>query len=192
MIDWSKAPKGAEYYRPDKGLWYKAGNGLRVWDERILAWCAPVYSTVDALFDFHPDTITRPVTPEALNPPAPAPRTAADYCKAALGHMEDRAVTYDKPTGERSMGKTVEAFNVITGHQLTEEQGWLFMETLKMVRSQQGAFKADNYEDATAYASLRGEAAEKERGNPPAEGMDDWRAYAALYGENAIKERGND
>lgn len=83
----------------------------------------------------------------------------------AAKHMRDRANTYDAPQGERSMEATVKAFNAITGHSLTEEQGWLFMEVLKCVRSQQGDYKPDNYEDAVAYAALRSEAAEKERGN---------------------------
>lgn len=93
------------------------------------------------------------------------PVTAASMLTAALGHMEDRAKTYDAPGGERSMGKTVAAFNAITGLYLTEEQGWLFMEILKQVRSQQGDYRADNYEDMVAYAALRGECAARERGN---------------------------
>lgn len=91
-------------------------------------------------------------------------KSAADFLNAALSHMQDRATTYDKPQGERSMGNTIAAFNIITGHQLTEEQGWLLMGLLKMVRSQQGNYKADNYEDEAAYAGLRGECAERERG----------------------------
>lgn len=91
--------------------------------------------------------------------------TAASMLTAALGHMEDRAKTYDAPGGERSMGKTVSAFNTITGLDLTEEQGWLFMEILKQVRSQQGDYRADSYEDLVAYAALRGECAARERGN---------------------------
>ncbi len=82
---------------------------------------------------------------------------------AAQSHLKDRAATYDKPKGERSMGGTVEAFNVITGHDLTEEQGWLFLAILKMVRSQQNDYKADNYEDLAAYSALMGEAAVQER-----------------------------
>ena len=89
--------------------------------------------------------------------------TAASMLTAALGQMEDRAKTYDAPGGERSMGKTVSAFNTITGLQLSEEQGWLFMEILKQVRSQQGNYRADNYEDMVAYAALRGECAARER-----------------------------
>lgn len=96
--------------------------------------------------------------------PAPAPVTAHSILEAAGGHMRDRAATYDKPEGERSMGATVEAFRAITGHKLTEEQGWLFMQLLKAVRSQQGAYRADSYEDGAAYVSLAGEAAARERG----------------------------
>ncbi len=91
---------------------------------------------------------------------------APDVLSAALGHMQDRAATYDKPAGERSMAATVTAFNAITGHTLTEEQGWLLMGVLKMVRSQQGALRLDNYEDEAAYAALRAEAAHRERYKP--------------------------
>ncbi|MFC0666230.1 DUF6378 domain-containing protein [Azotobacter chroococcum] len=88
---------------------------------------------------------------------------AHEILEAGISHMKDRAATYDKPEGERSMKATVEAFKVITGHELTEEQGWLFMGLLKMVRSQQGSFRADSYEDLAAYAGLMGEAAHAER-----------------------------
>ncbi|MGL5428583.1 MAG: DUF6378 domain-containing protein [Cetobacterium sp.] len=79
--------------------------------------------------------------------------------------MEDRASTYDSPKGERSMGRTVEAFNAITGHKLSEEQGYLFMVLLKAVRSQQGKYKSDSYEDGATYFALMGEVSEKERKN---------------------------
>ena len=91
--------------------------------------------------------------------------TAPDILRRAREHMEDRAKTYDKPGGERSIGAAVEAFKAVTGdgEMNSEERGWLFMELLKMVRSQQGEYRADNYEDGTAYAALRGESAAKER-----------------------------
>lgn len=88
---------------------------------------------------------------------------AQEFLTKAGGHMQDRASTYDKPQGERSMAATVGAFNAINGTSLTEEQGWMFMELLKIVRSIQGDYKADNYEDAVAYAALRGECASRER-----------------------------
>jgi hypothetical protein len=88
---------------------------------------------------------------------------AADIINSALGHMQDRAATYDKPEGERSMGATVDAFTAVTGVSMTEEQGWLFMALLKAVRSQQGAYRADSYEDGAAYFALAGEAAARDR-----------------------------
>ena len=88
---------------------------------------------------------------------------ALDFLNSANLHMNDRAATYDAPEGERSMGATVVAFNAITGHELNEEQGWMFMSILKKVRSQQGEYKQDSYEDDVAYAALAGEAAYRER-----------------------------
>ena len=89
--------------------------------------------------------------------------TAANILRAAIGHMDQRAATYDKPEGERSMGATVDAFLAVTGVHMTEEQGWLFMALLKAVRSQQGACRADSYEDGAAYFALAGEAAVRDR-----------------------------
>ena len=92
--------------------------------------------------------------------------TANHFLEAALNHLGNRASTYDNPQGERSMGRTVEAFNTITGNKLTEEQGYLFMVLLKAVRSQQGKYKSDSYEDGAAYFALMGEVGEKERKSP--------------------------
>lgn len=91
---------------------------------------------------------------------------AADVLQAALGHMQDRAATYDKPEGERSMPATVAAFNALTGHTLTAEQGWLFMTVLKLCRTQQGGHRPDNYEDGAAYFALMGEQAACDRAVP--------------------------
>ena len=91
--------------------------------------------------------------------------SAIELLERAAGHLKDRAATYDKPEGERSIGAAVKAFNAITGdgEMNSEERGWLFMAILKMVRSQQGNYKADNYEDLAAYSALMGEAACEER-----------------------------
>lgn len=91
------------------------------------------------------------------------PLTAADFLRAGLKHMVDRAVTHDAAAGERSMFKTVAAFNIICDQDLSEEQGWMFMGLLKKVRSVQGYFNKDNYEDEASYSGLRGECAARER-----------------------------
>ena len=49
----------------------------------------------------------------------------------------EQVTAHDKPHGDRSMSATVSAFKCVTGIELTEEQGWLFMQLLKAVRSQQ-------------------------------------------------------
>lgn len=96
-------------------------------------------------------TPTRPIT------------SAAHILHTAAQHMQDRATTYDQPQGERSISKTVTMFNTLTGHGLTEEQGWLFMTCLKMVRAQAGRYRSDSYEDGAAYFALAGESAAQER-----------------------------
>lgn len=89
----------------------------------------------------------------------PEPQIAHMILDTAAGHLKDRAKTYDKPEGERSMGNAVRAFSAVSGVDMTEEQGWLFMALLKAVRTQQGAYRADNYEDGAAYFALAGETA---------------------------------
>ena len=91
---------------------------------------------------------------------------------SAIGMLDDaqkaignRAAERDKPSGERSMLAAVAAFNAMTGHELTEREGWLFMVMLKASRAQAGRFRADDYIDGAAYFALAGECAECERGD---------------------------
>lgn len=96
---------------------------------------------------------------QAQAKPTPKQQPAHEFLEKALGHMQDRATTYDSAKGERSMGKTVAMFNAMYEQEITEEQGWAFMCLLKLVRTSQGDFRADNYEDLAAYAGLMGESA---------------------------------
>lgn len=84
---------------------------------------------------------------------------ACEFLDNASKHLIDRGKQYEAKEGERNMDRTVKAFNAITGLDLTTEQGWLFMVMLKAVRSQQGEFKADSFEDGAAYFALMGEQA---------------------------------
>jgi hypothetical protein len=84
---------------------------------------------------------------------------ADEILTAAAQHMRDRAATYDKPEGERSMAQTVAIFNQFHGTSLTEAQGWHFMQVLKDVRLfARGRYHADSAEDCTAYSALKAEA----------------------------------
>ena len=88
------------------------------------------------------------------------PPDAPTLLDAAAGHMRDRAATYDQPTGERSVGRAVQALNAILGRQaLTESEGWLLLQILKDVRDRQRTVPhRDSLEDAIAYAALKAEA----------------------------------
>ena len=84
---------------------------------------------------------------------------APDILKKSAQHMLDRATTYDKPEGERSMAKTVQAFNAITGRDITTAEGWLMLAVLKQVRAFQNPGKphVDSLEDGLAYLALMAE-----------------------------------
>jgi len=81
---------------------------------------------------------------------------------AAAETIQKRGALRDKPQGERSMAATVKAFNALTGHNLSEVQGWQFMAVLKLARANGGTFHADDYQDGAAYMALAGEAGQKE------------------------------
>jgi len=86
--------------------------------------------------------------------------TANQLLNKAASHMQSRAATYDKPDGERSMGKVVAMFNIAKGNDvLSESDGWLLMSLLKMVRdNQRSEPHTDSIEDLIAYSALYGEA----------------------------------
>lgn len=80
--------------------------------------------------------------------------------------MKDRAKQYDNPKGERSMDKVVEAFNIITGHQLSTSDGYMLMSLLKLVRSQNSSRPdalVDSVKDNIAYGALYAETLVNER-----------------------------
>ena len=87
--------------------------------------------------------------------------SATDILLAGADALDDRAAQRDQPDGERSMLRTVGAFNILTGHALTEADGWLLMSVLKMARSRGGRHVLDDYIDGAAYVALAGEVAEK-------------------------------
>ena len=57
------------------------------------------------------------------------------------------------------MPAVVAAFNALSGHAITEQQGWLFMALVKIKRAQTGKPDADHYVDGANYFALAGEAA---------------------------------
>lgn len=80
-----------------------------------------------------------------------------EFLDNAKQHQQRGAQKYDQPQGERSMKTTVDAFNAYTGKNLSEKEGWLFMECLKTARSLRNNGQPDDIEDLASYVSLRGE-----------------------------------
>lgn len=82
------------------------------------------------------------------------------FLQAAIDVQAERGKQYDAPGGERSMGRTIQAFNAITGRDLTEAEGWLLLQVLKDVRQWQNPdkFHEDSALDGVAYSSLKAEA----------------------------------
>lgn len=86
---------------------------------------------------------------------------ANEILRQSAQHIEDRAEQRDQDGGERSMARCVAAFNALTGHQLSERDGWLFMVQLKAARATSTATGlADDYQDGAAYFELAGESVE--------------------------------
>lgn len=84
--------------------------------------------------------------------------SASEILRKSAQHIEDRAAARDQAQGERSMARTVAAFNALTGHKLSERDGWLFMVQLKAARATNTPTGiADDYEDMAAYSALAGE-----------------------------------
>lgn len=88
---------------------------------------------------------------------------ADDFAKRAAKLLEDRGTERDQPNGERSMARCVTAFNAMSGHELSVEDGWLFMVYLKHARMRGGAYREDDYEDAIGYEALMSEEASQTR-----------------------------
>ena len=84
------------------------------------------------------------------------------FLAKAAALIAQRGQQYDHLEGERSMGKTVTAFNAITGMSLTESEGWLLVQLLMDVRQWSTPnYHQDSAEDCIAYAALKAEALAK-------------------------------
>ena len=153
-----------KYITHEDFLWTKVKNTLLSLRNDGFVFNNPIIPNLWAAFDMNSHLYESDQTQTQFHH-QPAQPTARDFLDQANQIMEQRAQDYDSSQGERSIPAAVEAFNHITGDGRMDsaERGWLFMEILKMVRSQQGEYKQDNYVDGVAYSALRAEAAKQER-----------------------------
>ena len=147
----------------DEGWCYAAHSaGKRATDTMVVNAAAPRVITLVGCGGYW-DGNTFDLVRRASAPTPDIPATVASVTAAhgilqnAAAEMLDRAASRDTPKGERSMGRCVKAFNAMFGTELTETQGWQFMELLKMARSAGGEFRLDDFTDGVAYAALAGE-----------------------------------
>ena len=115
-------------------------------------------------------TVNIPTLDEQQAKPVHPDNSAPGILAKARQHQLDRAATYDKPAGERSMAQTVLAFNALAGRTgdraLGEDEGWLLMDCLKTVRDRAGVKPhQDSLEDKVAYASLYAESRLRDAGS---------------------------
>jgi hypothetical protein len=89
---------------------------------------------------------------------------SVDVLQRAVQLQEQRSKEYGSPDGERSMPAVVQAFNAITGQDLSESEGWAFLQVLKQVRlfSAPG-YHADSAEDNVSYGALLAESKAREK-----------------------------
>ena len=59
------------------------------------------------------------------------------------------------------MARAVTAYNALTGAQLSETDGWVFMCVLKLSRAAAGRPHLDDYTDLAGYAALAAEGVAK-------------------------------
>lgn len=157
-IDWSKAPKAAI------ANGYVGLGEYEVWVGAD--WYEHVSNGERHKFDLDGTYKMSELTCITLRPSAGITsdlievRNSTHFLQAAIDVQAERGKQYDTPNGERSMGRTVQAFNAITGRDLTEAEGWLLLQVLKDVRQWQnpGKFHEDSALDCVAYSSLKAEA----------------------------------
>jgi len=85
--------------------------------------------------------------------------TASELLAMAAKTLEQRGEDYDpaKAAGERSMPAVVSIFKELSGKEITEQEGWLFMVALKLARIKTSPAKRDSHVDLIAYVSLYSE-----------------------------------
>lgn len=81
--------------------------------------------------------------------------SASTLLRQAADTIEERAKERGEEV-ERSMSSAIDSFNAEWGTNLTEQQGWSFMQHLKSSRAKSG-YKEDDYIDKIAYAALEAE-----------------------------------
>jgi hypothetical protein len=108
---------------------------------------------------------------------------AADILRQAAEVIEQRGVLRDKPDGERSMERAVQAYTTLNGTKMESElDGWLFLCVLKLARATAGKPHLDDLTDLAGYSALAAECLSNEKKTEP--DKDGWITWNG--GENPV------
>jgi hypothetical protein len=144
-------------------------------------------------------------------PPLEKRRDAPMLLDAAAGHMRDRAATYDQPGGERSMGRTVSAFNVITGREQAysskylistvdealrllnapaDERHQAMVDKLTLLKSRIAEIKDAPITESEGWLLMQilKDVRDRQREKPHPDSLEDCIAYSALKAEARLAE----
>lgn len=83
--------------------------------------------------------------------------TAPYILQSALDALSQRAAIRDQPSGERSAERAAKILSAWTGRDWNEIDVWQCLVAVKLSRSEQGKFHADDFLDAAGYLALAGE-----------------------------------
>lgn len=104
-----------------------------------------------------------------------ASKHAEQFIEEAKLILRRRGDGYDE-NRERSIPHIVQIFNAITGHKLTVDEGWTFMQCVKLARMQRDPKqREDHFLDLIGYTALRAEerlATQKNLGPVPSQFLD--------------------
>lgn len=99
-----------------------------------------------------------------LAPSAQVCVNPVELLREAAADIHKKAGLSAGQTGDKLMVRAINSFNAMTGHNLSEREGYVFMSLLKMAKTQVAEDNAEeaaqaDYISTAAYVALAGEAA---------------------------------
>lgn len=177
-VDWSKAPEGAEFYDPDCPHWYKIDNGIVLfWN--INEWEKSGYDAQrlggSAKFKKRPTECPDEKRIDVIASNGPTGThyeqqsgTAASFLSEGMRILTERGEQYGSDKRECSFPQVAQAFNAITGKDLSGSDVCLILALVKQVRqyAQPERFHEDSAIDGVNYLALQAEQLKRERSKP--------------------------
>lgn len=180
-VDWTTAPKDAEFYSKDCFRKVSERGSVMCWFDESKSWSLSAFKKQELMladdYEARPDHLIKicMVSSPAINPEnimeeetleqAISNITSTMLLDEVKSIQQQRAAEYEQGEGERSFQKIATVFNTYTGKDLLPSDIALIFEILKNVRFYaQNGLHRDSVIDKISYASLWGELVIGERG----------------------------